>query len=583
MNSPPVDIWQILNIARTEDAREIKRAYARQLKLSRPDDDPVAFQRLRDAYDQALQMAARGQEAVSTPAAKTSVAPAADAASASGLAEKNPVSRTKQDDSRPSTATDEIGFAVADPQKEAAILWQEWLNAAGGMHLKTLDARQAMANFSVREAFEHLALRYSASAACSDQTRATLMTHFDWSDRIKQLHQIDAQATKEMLGRHNAACALSHLHESGRFNTALALLMSPPPASSRRLNNADFTHRMLELIQIIQRHHPDLLAYKINADAFIWWEQQARAKKYFTDTAVYSGLAGIALYAICVLAYHLGEFRFTFPHFAVLLMGQAISFALGAVLTFHRPTALLERLAQIRQARFGTWLAHGRYQKKWQFGWLWLYAASSLLLFVPRPATLTVFTASIALCACAVLAILSASVQLKPAAYAVLLPLSLLLAYFMKNLGFEDFHFTARLAFSLCLLLMLARGGPQLYAATAWPEQRRANLRTVWLVSGTAIFFISATTLLPSSVALITAWLWCLAALPLYEFKIAGIPKYLIWPALLLGKFAIVAAAVFFKELPDARLVIPELLLLCLAILLVGNLYRAAQEKNIYS
>jgi len=583
MNSTVPDTWHILNIARTGDEREIKRAYTRQLKLNRPEDDPVAFQRLRDAYEDALRMAAHDQHAASTPSAVAIAAPAADTASMIALRKKDAVPVVNMDGRRSATAPDDIGFAVPDPLKEAASLWQEWLNAAGGLHLKTLEARPVMANFSVREEFERMALRHCATAACHDQTRVKFIAHFQWGERVAQLHAIDAQAAREMLARHHATCSLHHLEDSGRFNTALALLMAPPPSSSRLLANAGLTHQLLELIHLIRWQHPDLLAYKINADAFTWWERQARAKKYFTRTAKMSALGGLALYASCLLMHQLGEFQFAFPHLNAFLLAQAISFALFGAYAFHRPSALLDCMERIKEARFGSWLRHERHQKKWQFGWLALYAAASLLLFVPQPAPFVVYTATLTLAACALLALLSASVQLKPEAYVLLLPLSLLLAYVMQALGFEDFHFAARMAFSLCLVLMLVRSGPQLYAATALPEQWRASLRTVWLLGGTAMFFITATTILPSSVALIAAWLWCLAAMPLYEFKMTGLSRHLIWPALILGKFALFSGVSFFKELPDARMVLPEALLLFIAILILGNLYHAAQQKNIYT
>jgi curved DNA-binding protein CbpA len=50
-------MWEILGIAQTHDKKAIKQAYAKKLKQTHPQDDPVAFQALRQAYDWALQEA----------------------------------------------------------------------------------------------------------------------------------------------------------------------------------------------------------------------------------------------------------------------------------------------------------------------------------------------------------------------------------------------------------------------------------------------------------------------------------------------------------------------------------------------
>lgn len=54
-----MNCWAILQLSEDADERTVKRSYARLLKIHRPDDDPVAFQRLRDAYEQALRIAKR--------------------------------------------------------------------------------------------------------------------------------------------------------------------------------------------------------------------------------------------------------------------------------------------------------------------------------------------------------------------------------------------------------------------------------------------------------------------------------------------------------------------------------------------
>lgn len=49
-----MDAYRLLGIGRDADERQIKRAYAALLKNTRPDEDPAGFQRLNEAYQQAL-------------------------------------------------------------------------------------------------------------------------------------------------------------------------------------------------------------------------------------------------------------------------------------------------------------------------------------------------------------------------------------------------------------------------------------------------------------------------------------------------------------------------------------------------
>ncbi|BAV98524.1 hypothetical protein LEN_3037 [Lysobacter enzymogenes] len=60
-----------LGLAPTRDEREIKRAYARELKRCRPDEDPQGFQALNEAYADCLRLA---QSAECDEALKKSIA-----------------------------------------------------------------------------------------------------------------------------------------------------------------------------------------------------------------------------------------------------------------------------------------------------------------------------------------------------------------------------------------------------------------------------------------------------------------------------------------------------------------------------
>lgn len=57
-----MDIWQTLEIQPTPDQKAIKRAYAKKLKVTRPDENPQAFQNLHMAYKAALEEALYWEE-----------------------------------------------------------------------------------------------------------------------------------------------------------------------------------------------------------------------------------------------------------------------------------------------------------------------------------------------------------------------------------------------------------------------------------------------------------------------------------------------------------------------------------------
>lgn len=72
-----MNIWKILDIEPTSNARSIKRAYARQLAKHHPEDDPEGFQLVQSAYERAL-LIARGSKGASedlSPSLDVNVAP----------------------------------------------------------------------------------------------------------------------------------------------------------------------------------------------------------------------------------------------------------------------------------------------------------------------------------------------------------------------------------------------------------------------------------------------------------------------------------------------------------------------------
>lgn len=62
------DCYEILNIPANSDVKQIKKAYAKLVKIHNPEDDPEGYQKLRNAYDKALKNAKRFAKYYDKPA-----------------------------------------------------------------------------------------------------------------------------------------------------------------------------------------------------------------------------------------------------------------------------------------------------------------------------------------------------------------------------------------------------------------------------------------------------------------------------------------------------------------------------------
>lgn len=74
---PIDDAWQALGLEPGADGQEIRQAYARLLRVHRPDTDPTGYQRLRASYDLLLGQASAGRSTTPAPPQATADAPAA--------------------------------------------------------------------------------------------------------------------------------------------------------------------------------------------------------------------------------------------------------------------------------------------------------------------------------------------------------------------------------------------------------------------------------------------------------------------------------------------------------------------------
>ena len=554
-------LWDILGTEPTGDERALKRAYAKRLKVTRPEDDPAAFQELRDAYEYALRIAAQEGESSQQ-----------SSASPLELAESGTLS------------------AVSAPLLLAQNALQDWCanNSISPLEsLSVVGASEQLLDFAVREQFELQALGYAASAACSDDERAALVEHFEWYGYgpMQRLQRINSEAAHAMIGRYNAAHSHAILMRSDhQCQAALTALLAPvPPAYSGLLGDQGFTRALLALITRLRWQHPDFLAYRINPEVLAWWEQQASEKKYFVNTAAYSFLAGLVLFIIILISFvgKLEEIDFFIP--LVFLGAQAITFALFAVLAFHPPRKAQAWLARLKESRVYLSWDERRHQANWQLGWLVPYTLLSLPLFLPEIYRPLLYVMLPGLLACALFALLAVSVVLRWYQMLLLILMAIVTAFCMWRCGFGGYGSYVLILFCICLLAQAVRGGVRLFLASGWRPARLRMTRKAWLLSLPVWCVLQIPGVLPPALSVLLTWLWCLSGILLSRFTPFKLsPVAVIWPFMALyGGWDKVRA--YFGSLPDTRLVFMMPLLLVVAVFMLTNMYHAEQDEHYFS
>lgn len=256
-----VSIWEVLGIPRTTDAREIRRAYARKLKVTQPEDDAEGFQRLRWAYEYALAMAARAADSGSQPEPRESPqAPPQPAPRASAA-------RT------PAPIDSEIEKAIEVERREVQRLFDALRarlekNARDGWPDMEGDARALTAlvrgpavhsinlQLQVEEAVADLLMR---SAPHADHLLLTATQYFEW--RARQHESSLPAAARAVLERLDDLEFLEHLQRANNdASRAYETLKKPTTRLARWWTAFEGHDAELGLLHHLRMNHPRLLA-----------------------------------------------------------------------------------------------------------------------------------------------------------------------------------------------------------------------------------------------------------------------------------------------------------------------------------
>jgi len=564
--------WDVLGIAATGDEREIKRAYARLLKTNRPDDDPDAFQALRDNYELALRLAAHLRDTPAREPQLPQVRPQPEAP------QPNPPRDIESD-----VETAARGGLAADPARTAETLWLAFAAAPlpnPRTKLHALAASEALLSIAAREAFESTALRYCAQVHCADEVRMAAFAHFGWASDYGHAVALAPQAAHEAMARYRAALSFEQFSAQRAGSKVLQALMADRhPRMAPQLSNALFTRAMKTQIQAIRWRHPEMLHLKLNGAVFDWWESRAAAKRYFAQTALYSVLAGLLLWALILIAL-LGDEsmadRWAAP---VFWASQACAFAVIAGFAMRPPQRLLAALGRFKEERLDAHLHRHRYENRWQHGWILPFAVLSPLGALPLP---PLWTGLLSLClvACLLLAVFAASAVLKRGHWLVVLCCALATAAAMMDTAYVGAGFINCLASCGCCFILAMRGGAPFCAAVGLPLQQLTLIRALWLAGCVGLYGCIEQRVMPGLPLTLLTWLWCLAGLLLSRFIFSAV---LIWPAMAAARFITADGDRFAQTLPDPHLSFLLPVLVVIAMFTMANMYQTRRHHLYFS
>jgi hypothetical protein len=208
----------------------------------------------------------------------------------------------------------------------------------------------------------------------------------------------------------------------------------------------------------------------------------------------------------------MGGFDTSLLHVLIsFLVCQALSFGAIAWFVFHPPAFMQSARIQSWKDALNALLHDHRLRPAWQFGWLPVYAFASLCLFIPNPSTMSLLAVGAMMLASACACTFANSTVIPIKDYAVMAFIAIVAGMALTEKAMPAQGGLSCMLAVFCALQIFYRGGADLLAWRAMPDEWFMPARAAWLLCASGLLAYTYTGQPGSASLAAMCWGWILA------------------------------------------------------------------------
>lgn len=378
-------IWKTLGLTRTQDRTDIRRAYAKKLKATNPEDDPEGFKTLRAAYEEALDYA---DNRYLPPEPEDEEAVEAVATSSDDCQETVPVEAYAPEPPRVDPVA-EAYFAACDRLEKQLKAHSSTSDDERRATLDAILSSPMLDNIETRNSVEQwLAQLVSRTQPRSDDLVSHLIKRFGWNNRRIDRHQ--TYTVRQVIQRETDLEFLrySRQTEDGHYGAWKELSEAPQPLTLwRRLVPKASRSEIRNFLSIIRNQHTTVEA-DLNADSVRAWEKRLETRDLLSGFTLWMAI----LSPVCLIGMIVAwSFRSTGALALAGLLALPVIYVVGIYGYEYGYAKVRQAWAEDWRLQQNKWLAYG-----WAPAILLVLALAALPVFPWQTGIVVLLSAGVA-------------------------------------------------------------------------------------------------------------------------------------------------------------------------------------------